>query len=91
LVEGHITSVVEDVSILIDVVDMKLDGMKTKVNLLKCVMDREDDRVPSSKAVRVPDAEKLPITTMYLTGDAELWWRMHFFDDASANCDKIET
>ncbi|KAH0773471.1 hypothetical protein KY290_010608 [Solanum tuberosum] len=26
-------------------------------------------------AARVPDADKLNITTMYLTGDAKLWWR----------------
>ena len=27
------------------------------------------------KAVRTPDAEKVDLTSMYLTGDAKLWWR----------------
>lgn len=28
---------------------------------------------------------------MYLTSDAKLWWRTCFCDDASANCEKVET
>ena len=35
-------------------------------------------------AARVSDAEKLNITTMYLTGDAKLWWRTRNVDDVSA-------
>ena len=27
------------------------------------------------KASHVPEAEKVPITNMYLMGDAKLWWR----------------
>ncbi|KAK4428301.1 hypothetical protein Salat_1129700 [Sesamum alatum] len=48
-VEGRVTSVAGDVSILTDVVDIKFDGMKTEVNLLKRVMGREEDRAPAPK------------------------------------------
>ncbi|KAL0423696.1 UNVERIFIED_CONTAM: hypothetical protein Sradi_0904400 [Sesamum radiatum] len=43
------------------------------------------------QAARIPEAEKVSITSMYLTGDAKLWWRTRLSDDASANRDKIET
>ncbi|KAL3626889.1 hypothetical protein CASFOL_029294 [Castilleja foliolosa] len=43
------------------------------------------------QAARVPDAEKVAITSMYLTGDAKLWWRARLSDDASANRGRIET
>ncbi|KAL0310180.1 UNVERIFIED_CONTAM: hypothetical protein Scaly_2953800 [Sesamum calycinum] len=42
------------------------------------------------QAARIPEAEKVSITSMYLTGDAKLWWRIRLSDDASANWDKIE-
>ena len=40
---------------------------------------------------RVPDADKLNITTMYLTGDAKLWWRTRNADDVSAVRPRIDT
>ncbi|KAL0393058.1 UNVERIFIED_CONTAM: hypothetical protein Sradi_2528600 [Sesamum radiatum] len=43
------------------------------------------------QAARIPEAEKVSVTSMYLTGDVELWWRTRLSDDASANRDKIET
>ncbi|KAL0336612.1 UNVERIFIED_CONTAM: hypothetical protein Sradi_4873100 [Sesamum radiatum] len=43
------------------------------------------------QAARIPEAKKVSITNMYLTGDAKLWWRTRLSDDASANRDKIET
>ncbi|KAK4397971.1 RNA-directed DNA polymerase [Sesamum angolense] len=43
------------------------------------------------QAARIPEAEKVTITSMYLTGNAKLWWRTRLSDDASANRDKIET
>ncbi|KAK4381475.1 hypothetical protein Sango_2964300 [Sesamum angolense] len=43
------------------------------------------------QAARVPDTEKVSITSMYLTGDAKLWWRSRLSDDASANRERIET
>ncbi|KAK4391961.1 hypothetical protein Sango_1973900 [Sesamum angolense] len=43
------------------------------------------------QAARIPEAEKVSITSMYLTGDAKLWWRTRLSVDASANRDKIET
>ena len=42
-------------------------------------------------AARVPDADKLNITTMYLTGDAKLWWRTQTADDVSAGLPRIDT
>ncbi|KAL0315103.1 UNVERIFIED_CONTAM: hypothetical protein Scaly_2889100 [Sesamum calycinum] len=41
------------------------------------------------QAARIPEAEKVSITSMYLTGDAKLWWRTRLFDDASANRTKL--
>lgn len=43
------------------------------------------------QAAKVPDEEKVSITSMYLIEDAKLWWRARLSDDASANRDKIET
>ena len=40
---------------------------------------------------RVPDADKLNITTMYLTGDAKLWWRTRNADDVSVGLPRIDT
>ncbi|KAL0352155.1 UNVERIFIED_CONTAM: Transposon Ty3-I Gag-Pol polyprotein [Sesamum calycinum] len=34
------------------------------------------------QAARIPEAEKVSITSMYLTGDAKLWWRTCLSDDA---------
>jgi hypothetical protein len=34
------------------------------------------------RAARIPEAEKLTVTTMYLTGDAKLWWRTREDDDS---------
>ncbi|KAK4383420.1 hypothetical protein Sango_2777800 [Sesamum angolense] len=43
------------------------------------------------QVARIPEAEKVSITSMYLTSDAKLWWRTRVSHDASANRDKIET
>ncbi|GAV83286.1 LOW QUALITY PROTEIN: hypothetical protein CFOL_v3_26734, partial [Cephalotus follicularis] len=32
-------------------------------------------------ATRVPDVEKVPITSVYLSGDAKLWWRTRVLDN----------
>ena len=42
-------------------------------------------------AARVPDADKLNITTMYLTGDAKIWWRTRNADDVSVGRPRIDT
>lgn len=43
------------------------------------------------KAARVPEGEKVRITSMYLTGDAKkLWWRRRMEDDAYAGRPTIE-
>ena len=40
---------------------------------------------------RIPVGEQVTITTMYLTGDAQLWWRTRTSDDAAAIRPKIES
>ena len=42
-------------------------------------------------AAKVPDAEKVTITSMYLSGDAKLWWRTRLTDDANAGRPKIDS
>ena len=42
-------------------------------------------------AAHVPDTEKVTITSMYLSGDAKLWWRTRLADDKSAGRLKIES
>lgn len=41
------------------------------------------------RAARIPDNEKVTITSMYLSGDAKLWWRTRMADDASAGRPRI--
>ena len=36
------------------------------------------------KVAHIPDGEKVSITSMYLTGDAKLWWRNRMEDDAES-------
>ena len=36
------------------------------------------------KFAHIPDGEKVSITSMYLTGDAKLWWRTRMEDDAKS-------
>ena len=40
---------------------------------------------------RVPNADKLNIATMYLTGDAKLWWRTPNAEDVSVRRPRIDT
>ncbi|KAL0406151.1 UNVERIFIED_CONTAM: hypothetical protein Slati_3929000 [Sesamum latifolium] len=82
---------VEEMSVLTDVIDLRIDGMQADLNLLKWAVGREEDRAPVSKAARVPNAEKVSITNMYLNGDVKLWWRSRLSDDASTNRERIET
>ena len=42
-------------------------------------------------AARVPDANKLNITTMYLSGDAKLWWSTRNADDVISGCPRMDT
>ncbi|KAK4381991.1 hypothetical protein Sango_2914200 [Sesamum angolense] len=62
-----------------------------EVNLLKRGVVRDEDRAPMSKVARILEAEKVSITSIYLTGDVKLWWCTRLSDNASANRDKIET
>ncbi|XP_069145968.1 uncharacterized protein [Solanum lycopersicum] len=45
----------------------------------------------SFTAARVPNAVKLSIITMYLMGDAKLWWRTQNANDVSASRPRIDT
>ena len=41
-------------------------------------------------ATRIPVGEQVTITTMYLTGDAKLWWKTRTSNDVAACRPKIE-
>ena len=43
------------------------------------------------KAAKVLDQEMVTITSMYLLGDAKLWWRTRMEDDADAGKGKIDS
>ena len=43
------------------------------------------------KVAHVSDGEKIFITSMYLTGDAKLWWRTRMKDDAKSGRPQITT
>ena len=43
------------------------------------------------RAARIPASDHVTITSMYLSGDAKLWWRTRREDDASAGRPLIET
>ncbi|KAK4382003.1 hypothetical protein Sango_2915400 [Sesamum angolense] len=43
------------------------------------------------QVARILEAEKVSITSIYLTGDVKLWWCTRLSDDSSVNRDKIET
>ena len=42
-------------------------------------------------STRIPVGEQVTITTMYLTGDAKLWWRTRMSDYVAAGRPKIES
>ncbi|KAL0369789.1 UNVERIFIED_CONTAM: hypothetical protein Sangu_0297000 [Sesamum angustifolium] len=54
MLDERVTSVVEEASILTDAAEVRVDGIQAKVNLLKRVVGRDEDRDPMSK-VKVPD------------------------------------
>lgn len=43
------------------------------------------------QVARIPDGERVSITSMYLSGDAKLWWRTRTEYDAIAGRPQIET
>ena len=43
------------------------------------------------KATHVPNSEMVSITSMYLYGDAKLWWRTQMGDDAESGRPQIDT
>ncbi|KAL0408359.1 UNVERIFIED_CONTAM: hypothetical protein Sradi_1770300 [Sesamum radiatum] len=120
MVDKRVMSVVEEVSILTDAVEVKTDSMQSEVNMLKWAVDQDEDRAPVSKVkvpdpkpfvgarsakelenfswdieiyfqpARILDVEKVSITSMYLTGDAKLWWRTRLSNDDNVNRDKIK-
>jgi hypothetical protein len=49
------------------------------------------DMVQYFKAAHIPENERVTITSMYLTGDAKLWWRTRLGDVANAGKPSIET
>ncbi|KAG8372953.1 hypothetical protein BUALT_Bualt12G0120700 [Buddleja alternifolia] len=122
-IEGRMVSLAEDISILTDAVDMKLDAVNVEISVLKRATGSvvSGDGGPSSKlrvpdpksfggersakelenflwdmetyfqVARVSDAEKVSMASMFLVGDAKLWWRSRVSDDVAANRGRIET
>ncbi|KAG8369569.1 hypothetical protein BUALT_Bualt14G0027000 [Buddleja alternifolia] len=94
-IEGQIVSMGEDLGILTDAMDLKIDVINTELSVLKRAVggSMQDERPYSSKLkeAKISDSEKVSITSMYLAGDAKLWWRTHLSDDISTNRQKIET
>lgn len=43
------------------------------------------------KATQVPEGEQVTLTSMYLSGDANLWWHTRMEDDVSTGRPQIET
>ncbi|KAG8388763.1 hypothetical protein BUALT_Bualt02G0159100 [Buddleja alternifolia] len=122
-IEGRMVSLAEDISILTDAVDMKLDAVNVEISVLKRATGSvvSGDGGPSSKlrvsdpksfggersakelenflwdmetyfqVARVSDAEKVSMASMFLVGDAKLWWRSRVSDDVATNRGRIET
>nr|GLL41763.1 hypothetical protein CDL12_02170 [Ipomoea trifida] len=71
------------------------DALKQDVTLLKKVVANEHKAVPSQReyfrVTGVPDSEKVAMTSMYLSGDAKLWWLTCVAVDASAGREWIES
>ncbi|KAG6479323.1 hypothetical protein ZIOFF_062786 [Zingiber officinale] len=62
-------------------------GMRSAKELENFLWDMEQYFV----AAKVPETEKVTISSMYLIGDAKLWWRTRMVDDANAGRQKIDT
>ncbi|KAG8371592.1 hypothetical protein BUALT_Bualt13G0104000 [Buddleja alternifolia] len=122
-IEGRMVSLAEDINILMDAFDMKLDAVNVEISVLKRATGSvvSGDGGPSSKlrvldpksfggersakelenflwdmetyfqVARVSDAEKVSMASMFLIGDAKLWWRFRVSDDVAANQGRIET
>ena len=43
------------------------------------------------KVAKIPEKKQVNITSMYLGGDAKLWWHIRLANDFSASRPKIET
>ncbi|KAG8363595.1 hypothetical protein BUALT_Bualt19G0038700 [Buddleja alternifolia] len=87
-IEERMVSMVKDLSVLTDAVDLKLDAVNMEISVLKRAISNavSSDGVSSSKlrVVRLSDAEKFFMESSLLVGDAKLWWRSHVSGDAQA-------
>ncbi|KAM7519334.1 hypothetical protein LguiB_018296 [Lonicera macranthoides] len=82
-------SILSDVKALADDHKAKLVKLETELEILKMAVrnarDLENflwDMSHYFKAARTPDAEKVDLTSMFLAGDAKLWWRTRCEDGA---------
>ncbi|KAG6507716.1 hypothetical protein ZIOFF_033067 [Zingiber officinale] len=62
-------------------------GTRSAKELKNFLWDMEQHFV----VAKVHETKKATITSMYLVGDAKLWWRTHMVDDANAGQHKIDT
>ncbi|KAK4397585.1 RNA-directed DNA polymerase [Sesamum angolense] len=89
MLDKWVTSVVEEASILSDAVEVKVDGIQTKVNLLKRVVGRDDDCAPMSK-VKVPDPKPFGGARSAKELENFLWDMEIYFQAASIpNAEKV--
>ncbi|KAG8365919.1 hypothetical protein BUALT_Bualt17G0022000 [Buddleja alternifolia] len=84
-IEGRMVSLAEDLGILTDAVDMKLEAVNVEISVLKRATEKR------CQVARVSDSKKVSMASMFLVGDAKLRWRSHVSDDVAANRGKIET
>ena len=63
------------------------NGVRSAKDLESFIWDMEQ----YFKAAKVLDQEMVTITSMYLLGDAKLWWRTRMEDDADAGKGKIDS
>ncbi|VFQ93371.1 unnamed protein product [Cuscuta campestris] len=63
------------------------DGARNAKELENFLWDMEE----YFKAAKIPEGEKVSIASMYLMGDAKLWWRGRVIDDANSGRMGIES
>ncbi|KAK4411834.1 hypothetical protein Sango_0256400 [Sesamum angolense] len=90
-IEKGLGAVSDEVSCSTDAVDLNFGDLEDRLKSAKELENFLWDMEMYFQAARVSDAEKVSITSMYLIGDAKLWWRSDLSDDASANREHIMT
>ncbi|CAL9000421.1 unnamed protein product [Prunus brigantina] len=97
--EKKVTDVQGDVDGLAEAVGGKLKEVESELSLVKLAVSgsaSSHERVMMTKikqyfkAAKIPDAERVSVTSMYLAGDAKLWWRTRAQEVSSGGRPAIE-